>query len=294
MAPPTLALHLLLLSVAGCCWGLQIEKLNVPEAVRNGSQSSLILDCDYSVADPKHWDGLVVKWYFNNEPLPVYQWIKDEKPQGFGVLKDRLNLTYEASSEKEKKHRALQILNPTPDLSGEYKCVVSTFDNETSGSKKMVIFVPPEKDLEVVQTRHKEGAVNVSCRAEGVFPEPSLTITHDSFVCRSPAADVKVHSSRRDSVYDVLAWTVAEDQALSAPTTFHCDLRIPETNFTQRASTHYEPGPPTTTTDSPPEEQSSSVAEELFVTPEPGSLAPRSCVLTWLVLLLPPLLASTL
>ncbi|XP_049831670.1 uncharacterized protein LOC126272688 isoform X8 [Schistocerca gregaria] len=262
MAPPTLALHLLLLSVAGCCWGLQIEKLNVPEAVRNGSQSSLILDCDYSVADPKHWDGLVVKWYFNNEPLPVYQWIKDEKPQGFGVLKDRLNLTYEASSEKEKKHRALQILNPTPDLSGEYKCVVSTFDNETSGSKKMVIFVPPEKDLEVVQTRHKEGAVNVSCRAEGVFPEPSLTITHD----RSPAADVKVHSSRRDSVYDVLAWTVAEDQALSAPTTFHCDLRIPETNFTQRASTHYEP----------------------------GSLAPRSCVLTWLVLLLPPLLASTL
>jgi hypothetical protein len=37
-------------------------------------------------------------------------------------------------------HRALFISNPTTELSGEYKCVVSTFDDEDFMTKKMVVF----------------------------------------------------------------------------------------------------------------------------------------------------------
>ncbi|KAL0273846.1 UNVERIFIED_CONTAM: hypothetical protein PYX00_006425 [Menopon gallinae] len=39
-----------------------------------------------------------------------------------------------------KMHRALQILNPSPELSGEYTCTVSTYEQEASQSKKMVIY----------------------------------------------------------------------------------------------------------------------------------------------------------
>ncbi|KAK6623131.1 hypothetical protein RUM43_008983 [Polyplax serrata] len=52
----------------------------------------------------------------------------------------KLNLKYKASDEAKKMYRALQILNPSPELSGEYKCTVSTFEKEESQSKKMVIF----------------------------------------------------------------------------------------------------------------------------------------------------------
>jgi hypothetical protein len=37
-------------------------------------------------------------------------------------------------------HRALYITNPTTELSGEYKCFVSTFDDEDFMTKKMVVF----------------------------------------------------------------------------------------------------------------------------------------------------------
>lgn len=36
--------------------------------------------------------------------------------------------------------RAIEIITPTTELSGEYKCLVSTFDKEDSRSKKMVVY----------------------------------------------------------------------------------------------------------------------------------------------------------
>lgn len=119
--------------------GLQIKDLKVPYAIKNGSQTAVVLDCDYTFDKESH-DGLVVKWFFNQNPAPVYQWILKQNPQDLGVLKGKLNLDYHASQEEHYKHRALQILNPTTELSGEYKCLVSTFHNETSQSKKMIIY----------------------------------------------------------------------------------------------------------------------------------------------------------
>lgn len=58
----------------------------------------------------------------------------------FLLFQGKLNLNYKASDEAQKMYRALQILNPSPELSGEYKCTVSTFQKEESQSKKMVIF----------------------------------------------------------------------------------------------------------------------------------------------------------
>lgn len=118
---------------------VKIQDLKVPEITKQGS--SVILDCDYSLEETDQ-KGLVVKWFFNEEPFPVYQWIPGSKtsPQGLGVLKDKLNLDYKASSDENTMHRALHILNPSVELSGEYTCVVSSFHNEDKQSKKMVVF----------------------------------------------------------------------------------------------------------------------------------------------------------
>ncbi|GLH10515.1 Uncharacterized protein GBIM_15461 [Gryllus bimaculatus] len=121
--------------------GIQITHLNVPTEVRNGS-SYTILDCVYSLK-PDEVDterGLVVKWYFNNGPSPVYQWIPGMKPQDLGVLRGRLNVLHRVTDNVATMHRALYILNPTTDLSGEYKCHVSTFEDEDFMTKKMVVY----------------------------------------------------------------------------------------------------------------------------------------------------------
>ncbi|KAJ8884341.1 hypothetical protein PR048_016198 [Dryococelus australis] len=122
---------------------MKLNTVNFPDAIRNGSVSEVVLDCEYSVDKKDTLPGKlpVVKWFFNGDPQPVYQWIApDQKPQDLGVLKGRLNLEYRASQDRNTMHRALQIVNPTTELSGEYMCQISTFDEEHTLSKKMIIF----------------------------------------------------------------------------------------------------------------------------------------------------------
>lgn len=59
--------------------GLQITDLTVPRSVRNGSDY-VILDCQYALLpdDLKPDSGLVVKWFYNSIPSPIYQWIPGE------------------------------------------------------------------------------------------------------------------------------------------------------------------------------------------------------------------------
>ena len=124
--------------------GIQITDLRVPPAVRSNSGSAALLDCEYTFK-PDEWaadkySGLVVKWYFNKSPSPVYQWISGQKPQGLGILKGKLDLSHRVSDHVATMYRALYIPNPTIELSGEYKCVASTFDDEDFMTKKMIVF----------------------------------------------------------------------------------------------------------------------------------------------------------
>ena len=61
------------------------------------------------------------------------------QPQDLGILKGKLNLNYRASDDPHTMHRALEILQPTTQLSGEYKCKVSTFLSEDFMAKKMIV-----------------------------------------------------------------------------------------------------------------------------------------------------------
>lgn len=235
---------LLVAALLGGGRGLQIDELRVPEAVRNGSASAVVLDCDYSLLEGDKIEDLVVKWYFNerSHPAPVYQWIPNKPPQVSGILKGRLNLEYRASDEPLKMYRALQISNPTPDLTGDYTCKVSTFYNETSQTKRLIVYVP-ERNLEVTPMKNVEdAAVNVTCAAEGVFPEPSIAIQRQERG-EEPEATVVVQQTKTDEgLYDISASVVLEDKELTSPTTFLCELTIPEANYSARTSSVYMPG----------------------------------------------------
>lgn len=119
---------------------LEITELRVPQVVEDGSATSVILDCDYNLRSADKRSELVVQWYFQNGTSPVYQWIPGKKPQDLGILKGRLNLDYRASNDHYKRHRALEILGPTHELSGTYRCKVATVEEEATASRTMIVY----------------------------------------------------------------------------------------------------------------------------------------------------------
>ena len=120
--------------------GLEIIDIRVPLVVEDGSMASVVLDCDYVLRRADKRSELVVQWYFGNGSSPVYQWIPGKRPQDLGVLKGRLNLDYRASNDLYKRHRAMQILRPTADLSGQYRCKVATVEEEVVAARNMIVY----------------------------------------------------------------------------------------------------------------------------------------------------------
>jgi len=72
--------------------------------------------------------------------MTVWFFISGKPPQDLGILKKRLDLSYRATDHLASMHRALYINRPTTELSGDYKCLVSTFKEEDFMVKKMVVF----------------------------------------------------------------------------------------------------------------------------------------------------------
>ena len=48
--------------------------------VVNGSHSLVVMDCNYAIPRGEE-AGLVVTWYKDHNPNPVYQWIMGQQPQ---------------------------------------------------------------------------------------------------------------------------------------------------------------------------------------------------------------------
>lgn len=227
------------------CLEMSPESKLGPIVIKNGTESSVVLDCDYAPNENDYMLSkeqptfLVVKWFFNNDPRPVYQWIHSKKPQDLGVLKGKINTEYRFSEDNVTMYRAIQILNPTTNLSGEYKCTVFNLDedNEKSQTRKMIIYVP-EKNLELTHTKlNGNTAVNITCKAEGVFPEPKLTIRSEQYTKNN----THFLTIPRDGVFDAVASAVINDSDLEAETRFECELKIPETNYTVTKAVMYTP-----------------------------------------------------
>ena len=109
--------------------------------IESGSEPHVILDCDYDLRETEGTQ-VDVKWFFRDDPQPFFQWLPGRPPQTIGDLfQDRLDLTYEvAGSDEFRKHRAIKILKPTTELSGMYRCKVSSFVDEDFMQKPMIVY----------------------------------------------------------------------------------------------------------------------------------------------------------
>lgn len=115
---------------------LKINKLEGPNSIEIGSKDDLVLDCIYEVENE---DGLEIKWFYDDQQ--IYQWIpRLSNPRGLGKLSSHIDLKYKATDKEDDMYRALRIKNLTLDLSGNYTCKVSSYYNEQTKTRKLIIY----------------------------------------------------------------------------------------------------------------------------------------------------------
>lgn len=220
---------------------LEILDIKGPSVIVNGSVSMLVLDCDYDLTEYDR-PGLVVKWYYNRQPFPVYQWIPNNGPQDLGLLKGRLDLKHQVSEDEYMKHRALAIVNPTSELTGEYTCWISSFESEAYKRKKIIIY-SPAVDMSMTYSKPNEESVIISCRAGGIYPLPDITISRSSAASRNLIEDAKVDTKflPEQKSYNVSIDLEVLDYELDSETMFECVLTIPGTEYEVREEILYFP-----------------------------------------------------
>ncbi|XP_017884149.1 uncharacterized protein LOC108627418 isoform X2 [Ceratina calcarata] len=231
---------LLLLGYIQACWQLTIKNVNVPPTVKADSTDYVILDCDYDLEDTPS-KGLVVKWFFNTNEV-AYQWIRGRDPLAGDTTRKYVDLKYKASDDPYTEYRAMKLNKPGIDLTGEYTCVISTFADEKSASASMVVYSTEDKFELVYKKRtidDKEG-VEITCMAEGLYPQPTLDISIESVPEKQTAKPTV--TLRDDGLYDILSRTTLLDEDLPEAAIVKCLLGIPKANYNVSHKTVYYPG----------------------------------------------------
>jgi len=114
----------------------------VPKYVENGTQASVVLDCPFS-RDPDTDYNLVVKWFFNDDPEPIYQWIAElntrHTPQRY---EGRVNTNYSVpnTSDPWQLYRALNLIRPTVEFNGRFSCHIISIMSQDSAEANMIVY----------------------------------------------------------------------------------------------------------------------------------------------------------
>lgn len=96
-------------------------------------------------------------------------------------MKQFIDTNYTVSDDAMQRHRALSIIKPMKNMTGEYACQVGSFKNDEKVGKYLQMIVP-ESDfkLNVVELSNGEFSdeLSIECIAKNVYPEPKLTIMY--------------------------------------------------------------------------------------------------------------------
>ncbi|CAL4181820.1 unnamed protein product, partial [Meganyctiphanes norvegica] len=172
--------------------------------------------------------------------------------QALGVLKDRVELLYQASAEPWSKHRAVYIKNPSPELSGHYSCSVSTFEDEDTKSAHMLVWAA-RGHVSLRYWRSSENLVNISCTTSDVSPKPQLHIV--VLHTNGTRSEVRLrgvsiqwhHSNWTASVWGLRPWIEGEEHIQLG-----CDVTLPHIHHKETKLVIYDSDLPVITTTLPP------------------------------------------
>ncbi|XP_035223397.1 uncharacterized protein LOC118196106 [Stegodyphus dumicola] len=121
------------------CLSIEITRLSIPKFVKNASEEAVLLDCEFTY-NVNEEEKLVVRWFHEDDPQPVYQWIPEinsRSPSG----KFLIDTTYVVpGGGKYTKYRAVKFLWPTTGHSGKYLCHISSMTGEDSEIGHMTVY----------------------------------------------------------------------------------------------------------------------------------------------------------
>lgn len=91
-----------------------------------------------------------------------------------------IDTNYTASDNEMQRHRALAIIKPMKNMTGEYSCQVGSYTNEDRRVQHLQMIVPETHFYLNVGKPFGNGGNNLSieCAAKNIYPEPKLTILY--------------------------------------------------------------------------------------------------------------------
>lgn len=93
-----------------------------------------------------------------------------------------IDTNYTISNDKMQQHRALAIMNPMKNMTGNYTCYVESYADEGYDSRIQYLqMIVPETHFYLNVRKPFEGAGNnlsVECTAKNIYPEPQLKILY--------------------------------------------------------------------------------------------------------------------
>ncbi|CAG9119668.1 unnamed protein product [Plutella xylostella] len=136
-------------------------------------------------------------------------------------------------------YRAVRILRPSTDLSGNYTCAVSTFMHEDRRTRHMLVY-SPGKSFHFIQEKKYVFLVTLKCVAEELYPKPEMSIISQGEPLKQTVTEVVMNSW---GLYRVSAAAVVHDDDVAAPAEqFVCELRLPPSDLVQNRTTLYHRG----------------------------------------------------
>ncbi|XP_058059972.1 uncharacterized protein LOC131210690 isoform X3 [Anopheles bellator] len=242
-------------ALLGVCTAVKIINLKVPSTYLLDQTSKtpdpLILDCEYEVDENEK--GFVLKWLLDNQP--IYQWIPSKNPFPFQSFKNRVDTSYVVSQEHMHKHRAMAIIKPLANFTGEYICIVQTYSGIDRKSAKLKIIVRESK-FDLSYYLNGDGYITVDCHARDISPLPELQIRINDELFETE--NLKSVQGENGLFNVSISGRIRKDQ-LESPAMIECLLSIPETNYNKRRSTtYYDPDAPPDGPESPGERNGTS------------------------------------
>jgi len=277
------------LEVSTC---VEIHKLSVPSLVKYGTMGEVFLDCDFDHSEEEE-KQLEVKWYHNDEHSPFFQWLpgSNRPPQVIGdFFRDHLDPSASASASASgqrdaevdgqlgegrgrpersaaavtKRNHTLRLFNIVPELSGSYKCKVSSFIDEDFKQMDMLVYSYPEEvefEQRVAPAPSVE-EVEVECAVRGIYPQPKIAVTWSDRDGTSYSRFEPMSTSPNandSSLFDCALQFKLNHSSLPSETSFMCEVQLPETEMRTVKTAVYYPG--ARADDAPAAESSSSQSD---------------------------------
>lgn len=225
---------------------LEIRRLTVPRWVPNGTDEGVILDCEYEYNQNDL--RLVIKWFFNDDLEPVYQWIPQLNLRHVsGVLLNRLDMDYSASpTDPYSQYRALKIAKPSTELSGKYTCLIMSLAGQDSKHQEMTVYAPAQRFHFDYTITHD--VVNFTCTATSLNPEPRMKIFFfpDGKQRKVFEGESRTTVRNNNNSFDITFWTTPNSRELPEDrvTEVECFVEVFGSPYRRAQRITYVPGVP--------------------------------------------------